>query len=77
MTDTRETKPSLVKDGGAQMRVEKINPETVNDYASDMLNGAVLPAIVVCFDGTDYWLGDGSQMDFYNAWKEGGEEDAG
>ena len=47
-----------VKDGGAQMRVE-MRAETVNDYANDMLNGLVFPPIVVFYDGTDYWLGDG------------------
>ena len=54
-----ETIPlSSIKDGGAQMRVE-MRIETVHDYAEDMLKGAVFPPIVVFFDGTDYWLGDG------------------
>ena len=47
-----------IKDGGAQMRVE-MRPETVQDYADDMLDGAIFPPIIVYFDGTDYWLGDG------------------
>jgi hypothetical protein len=49
---------ALIKDGGAQMRVE-MNVGTINDYADDMLNGAVFPPVVAYFDGTDYWLGDG------------------
>jgi ParB-like nuclease domain len=47
-----------IKDGGAQMRVE-MRPETVLEYADEMLNGASFPAIVVYFDGADYWLADG------------------
>lgn len=47
-----------IKDGGAQMRVE-MRPETVNDYAEEMLSGATFPPIVVYYDGQDYWLGDG------------------
>ena len=35
---------SRIKDGGAQMRVEKIRIETVHDYAEDMLNGDSLPS---------------------------------
>ena len=47
-----------IKDGGAQMRVE-MRPETVNDYAADMLDGAVFPPVIVFDDGTDLWLADG------------------
>jgi hypothetical protein len=47
-----------INDGGAQSRVE-MRPETVNDYATDMLDGAILPPVVVFYDGSDYWLGDG------------------
>jgi hypothetical protein len=47
-----------IKDGGAQMRVE-MSVGTVNDYAEDMLKGAVFPPVIVYFDGTDYWSGDG------------------
>ena len=47
-----------IKDGGAQMRVE-MHPETVDDYAADMLDGAVFPPVIVFHDGTDYWLADG------------------
>jgi hypothetical protein len=49
---------ALIKDGGAQMRVE-MHPETVADYAEDMLAGAVFPPIVVYYDGSDHWLADG------------------
>ena len=47
-----------IKDGGAQIRVE-MRPEIVNDYANDMLDGAVFPPIVVFYDGSDYWQADG------------------
>jgi uncharacterized ParB-like nuclease family protein len=47
-----------IKDGGAQMRVE-MRVETVDDYASDMLDGAAFPPIIVFDDGSDYWLADG------------------
>ena len=40
------------------MRTE-LRPETVNEYAADMLDGAVLPPIVVFHDGCDFWIGDG------------------
>src|SRR5262245_26335475 len=49
---------SQIQDPGAQMRAE-MRPETVNDYAEEMLNGADFPPIVVYHDGTAYWLGDG------------------
>ena len=47
-----------IKDGGAQMRVE-MHPETVADYAADMLDGAVFPPVIVYHDGANYWLADG------------------
>jgi hypothetical protein len=56
--ETQEIPLSRIKDGGAQMRVE-MNPETINDYAEAMLNGAVFPPIIVYLDSTDYWPGDG------------------
>src|ERR1041384_6213483 len=49
---------ACIKDGGAQMRVE-MRPETVGEYAQDMLDGAAVPAAVVFHDGYDYWLADG------------------
>jgi ParB-like chromosome segregation protein Spo0J len=49
---------ALIKDGGAQMRVE-MHPQTIADYAADMLNGAVFPPVVVYHDGEDHWLADG------------------
>jgi hypothetical protein len=53
-----EIEVAAIKDGGAQMRIE-MRPETVLDYAEEMLGGATFPPVVVFFDGTDYWLGDG------------------
>src|SRR5262245_12110892 len=49
---------SKIKDPGAQMRVE-MRADTVNDYASEMIEGADFPPVVLYHDGTDYWLGDG------------------
>jgi hypothetical protein len=49
---------SEIQDSGAQMRAE-MRPETVNDYAEAMLDGAIFPPVIVYHDGTAYWLGDG------------------
>ncbi len=49
---------SDIQDGGAQMRVE-MKPDIVREYADEMAAGAIFPAVVVYYDGTDYWLGDG------------------
>jgi hypothetical protein len=45
-------------DGDTQSR-EEINQAVVDEYASNMEDGSVFPAIVAFFDGTHYWLGDG------------------
>lgn len=36
-----------------------LHQDWIEDYAADMIAGAVLPPIVVFFDGEKYWLGDG------------------
>src|SRR5262245_1269401 len=53
-----EVQLALIKDGGAQMRVE-MRVETVNDYANDMLDGDKFPPVIVFYDGEVYWLADG------------------
>lgn len=46
-------------DGGTQSRAA-INDETVADYAEAMADpNTVFPAVIVYFDGRDYWLADG------------------
>jgi hypothetical protein len=45
-------------DGGTQMRAS-LNADTIGEYADAMVEGAKFPPIVVFYDGTDYWLGDG------------------
>jgi hypothetical protein len=45
-------------DGDTQSR-EEINQAMVDEYASNMEDGSVFPAIVAFFDGVHYWLGDG------------------
>ena len=45
-------------DGGTQMRA-LINETTVEEYAESMDAGDHFPPVVVFYDGTDYWLGDG------------------
>lgn len=45
-------------DGGTQSRAE-IDEATIAEYAEDMSKGDTFPAVVVYFDGTDYWLADG------------------
>ncbi len=46
------------RDGGTQPRVA-INQTTVEEYASDMKEGASFPPVLLFFDSTDYWLADG------------------
>jgi ParB-like chromosome segregation protein Spo0J len=45
-------------DGGTQAR-DKLNQETVTEYAEKMRDGEVFPPVKVYFDGSDYWLVDG------------------
>jgi hypothetical protein len=45
-------------DGGTQTRTG-ISEATVSEYAEAVMSGAVFPAVVVFFDGTDYYLADG------------------
>lgn len=49
---------SIRTDGGTQTRAH-LNPDTVADYAADMLAGASFPPITVFHDGEAYWLADG------------------
>jgi hypothetical protein len=46
------------RDGGTQPRVA-INTTVVDEYASNMKDGASFPPVLLFFDGTDYWLSDG------------------
>lgn len=45
-------------DGGTQPRAA-IDYALVSDYAEQVRAGAIFPAVVVFYDGTDYWLADG------------------
>ena len=45
-------------DGGTQPRSE-IDGHIVRSYAEDLENGATFPAVVVFYDGDEYWLADG------------------
>lgn len=45
-------------DGGTQSRAA-LNPEVVGDYAHDLEEGATLPPVDVCYDGTEYHVFDG------------------
>lgn len=45
-------------DGGTQPRAE-LNQDVIQDYAQDMLLDVVFPAIILFYDGSDYWLADG------------------
>jgi uncharacterized ParB-like nuclease family protein len=47
-----------IQDGGAQMRVE-MWPETVVEYANEMLNGTSFPPVILFHDGSTYWQADG------------------
>lgn len=45
-------------DGGTQSR-EKLNEDTVAEYAEAYKAGVKFPPVIVFFDGTDHWLADG------------------
>lgn len=45
-------------DGGTQPR-SFINQDVVAEYAEQITDGAVMPAVTVFFDGVYYWLADG------------------
>ncbi len=57
-TDVNIPIKSIRRDGGTQPRVA-INQTTVEEYASDMREGASFPPVLLFNDGTDYWLADG------------------
>lgn len=44
--------------GGTQMRAA-LNEQTASEYADELQRGAVFPPVVVFYDGSEYWLGDG------------------
>jgi hypothetical protein len=57
--DTTMLDPGLIRtDGGTQARAA-LDEKTVADYAEAMLRGDIFPEVVVFYDGTDYWPGDG------------------
>ena len=49
---------SIRTDGGTQSRAQLYHP-TVSDYVEVIASGVDFPAVVVFFDGKDYWLADG------------------
>lgn len=49
---------SIRLDGGTQPRAAT-DFDVVAEYAHALAEGAAFPAVVVFFDGTDYWLADG------------------
>lgn len=49
---------SKIKIDGTQSRTE-INENTLTEYAEAITSGADFPAVVVFYDGKDYWLADG------------------
>lgn len=51
--------PAVIRtDGGTQARAA-LNERTVAEYAERMLDGDIFPAVVVFYDGAEYWMGDG------------------
>lgn len=59
-------------DGGTQMRVG-LDGDTVQEYRAAYESGADMPAIVVYFDGSSYWLADGFHR--WHARHESGAKD--
>ncbi len=60
MTDLRDIPlDGIQANGTTQMRVAGIDPAVVADYAAAIEEGATFPPIIVFFDGTQYWPGDG------------------
>lgn len=58
-TDTISLALSKIRtNGGTQTRAE-MNAEAVAEYAEAMREGAEFPALVVFYDGADYYLADG------------------
>ena len=56
---TRSVKLTDIRiDGGTQTRVS-LDTETVAEYAEKMEAGVKFPAVVVFYDGSDYWMADG------------------
>lgn len=45
-------------DGGTQMRTA-LDDSVIADYAAAYQANVALPAVIVFYDGSDYWLGDG------------------
>lgn len=45
-------------DGGTQPRAQ-LSSAMIDEYAEDLTNGATFPAVIVFYDGSDYWLADG------------------
>src|SRR3990167_6909255 len=45
-----------------------LNGDTVGEYRDPLKGGAKFPPLVVFFDGSDYWIGDG-----YHRWHAAGE----
>jgi hypothetical protein len=59
MTETNHISVDKIRvDGGTQMRAA-INEETVKEYTERYLAGERMPALVVFYDGSAYWLADG------------------
>lgn len=46
------------RDGGTQSR-SLMDGLAIEEYATSMLNGDEFPAIIVFYDGSEYWLADG------------------
>lgn len=59
MSEKQTLHPSQIRtDGGTQMRAE-LDPTTIDEYAQAIQAGATFPPLIVYYDGSEYWLGDG------------------
>lgn len=63
------TLDSVRINGGTQSRVE-LNQSTISEYAESIRLGSNFPPVVVFFDGSNFWLGDGFHR--YHAHRQAG-----
>lgn len=57
--DTQRIAVEQIKTNGGTQPRDQVNQEIVNEYAEAMRNDVTFPAVVLFYDGSDYWMADG------------------